>query len=265
MVIPHDSLTALNLKVPMVGLVVSILLAVIGGGYTLCLAVNGLEYKAQHGAMAEKVKFYSGQFYQWDSTVAGLKTVENSFRRLLSLKSKEEILENVDTASVGPLEIPNLISELKKTIESVDEIRDYLRVQKDIYVATPKGYPTPGEITSHFGKRTDPLSGEPAFHTGIDISCSLQTPIRATADGVVSHSGWIESSGYVVILEHGCGFSTFYAHNKTNTVKVGQRVKRGDVIGYVGVTGKSTGPHVHYEVWKNGKPVDALPYLSGRS
>jgi murein DD-endopeptidase MepM/ murein hydrolase activator NlpD len=265
MVIPHDSLKALNLKIPMVGLLVTILLAVIGGGYTLGLAVNGLKYKAQHSAMTEKVKFYSGQFYQWDSTVAGLKSVESRFRRLFSLETKEEVLENVDTAPVGSIEFSNLISELKKTIETVDEIKDYLQVQKDIYVATPKGYPVVGEITSNYGRRADPFSGETVFHTGIDISCNTKSPIHATADGVVSHSGWIEGSGYVVILEHGCGFSTVYAHNTTNAVKVGNRVKRGDIVGYVGSTGKSTGPHVHYEVWKDGKTVNVQKYLPGRS
>ncbi len=265
MVIPHDSLTSLNLKLPLAGLVVSILLAVIGGGYVLGLAVSGLKYKAQHGAMTEEVKFYSGQFYQWASTVESLKSVENRFRRLFSLQSKEEILEKADPVSVGSLEVPNLIADLKKTIGTVDEIKDYLRVQKDIYVATPKGLPAPGEITSNYGRRVDPFSGDNAFHTGIDVSCHLKTPIRATADGVVSHSGWIENSGYVVILEHGCGFSTVYAHNTSNTVKVGQKVKRGDVIGYVGSTGKSTGPHVHYEVWKNGKTVNAEKFLTVRS
>jgi murein DD-endopeptidase MepM/ murein hydrolase activator NlpD len=265
MVIPHDSRTALNLKLPLAGLVVSALLAVIGGGYVLGLAVSGLKYKAQNGAMTAEVRYYSGQFYQWASTVEGLKTVEDRFRRLFALNSKDEILEKVDPVSVGSLDGPNLIAELKKTIGTVDEIKNYLAVQKDIYVATPKGYPSPGEITSHFGKRSDPFSGETAIHTGVDISCPIRSPIRATADGVVSHSGWIENSGYVVILEHGCGYSTVYAHNTTNAVKVGRKVKRGDIIGYVGITGKSTGPHVHYEVWKNGKAIDAEKYLPGRS
>ncbi len=265
MVIPHDSLKSLNLKIPMAGLIVAFLFAVIGGGYTLSLAVSGLKYKSQHSAMVEKVRFYSGQFYQWDSTVAGLKMVEQQFRRLFSLQSKEEVLENVDTSSIGSLEIPNLIAELKQTIETVDEIKQYLQVQKDIYVATPKGYPAAGDITSNYGKRSDPFSGETVFHTGIDISCNAKSPVRATADGVVSHSGWIQGSGNIVILEHGCGFSTVYAHNSTNKVKVGQTVKRGEVIGLVGSTGKSTGPHVHYEVWKDGKTVNARMYLPGRS
>jgi murein DD-endopeptidase MepM/ murein hydrolase activator NlpD len=261
MVIPHANFRALNLKIPAAGFVLLLLLAVIGAGYTLRLAVSGLQYKAQHHAMTEKVDFYSEQFYQWASTMIALKEVEREFRQLFSFKSREEVLENVNTSFVGSLEIPDLIKELKETVETVDEIKDYLRIQKDIYVATPRGYPVSGDITSPFGKRIDPLTGEIAFHSGTDISSKLGSPIRATADGVVSHSGWTRTSGYVVVLEHGCGYTTVYAHNKTNAVKVGQKVKRGDIIGYVGSTGKSTGPHLHYEVWKDGKSVDAQQYI----
>jgi murein DD-endopeptidase MepM/ murein hydrolase activator NlpD len=261
MVIPHNNPRSLNLRVPAIGIVVVMLMAVIGGGYTLCLAISGLKYKAKHHAMVEKMDYYSGQFHQWASTMMALKTVEGEFRQLFSSKSKEEVLENANTSFAGSLEIPELVAELKKTIESVDEIKDYLRVQKDIYLATPQGYPVIGKITSNFGKRSDPISGEMAFHSGIDISCNVGSPIHATADGVVSHSGWVQGSGFVVVIEHGCGLSTVYAHNKTNNVKVGQKIKRKDIIGYVGSTGKSTGPHLHYEVWKNGKSIDAQKYL----
>jgi murein DD-endopeptidase MepM/ murein hydrolase activator NlpD len=268
MVIPHDGLRELNLKVPMAGLLVSICLAVIGGTYVFGLAVNGLKLKAQNHAMTQEVKFYSEQFYQWNSTVMGLKTTESKFRQLFSLGSKDRVLENVEAsfgASVGSIEISDLISNLKKTIGTVEEIKSYLSVQKDVYAATPKGYPVPGNITSLFGKRADPINGKMAFHSGVDISISPESPIRCTADGVVSYSGWTKTNGYIVVLEHGCGFTTVYAHNQKNTVKLGQRVKRGAIIGYVGSTGKSTGPHVHYEVWKGGKAVNAQPYLQRRS
>ena len=260
MVIPHGNHRPVNLKIPAAILITMILLAIVGGGYVSHLAISGLKYKAQHYAMAEKLNYYSGQFYQWASTMVALKKVEGEFRDLFSFKSKEEVLENVNTSFAGSLEIPDLIKELKKTIETVDEIKDYLRIQKDIYVATPRGFPVSGRITSHFGKRIDPITGEKTFHSGIDISSNLGSPIHATADGVVSHAGWTQKSGFVVVLEHGCGFTTVYAHNKTNAVKVGQKIKRGDIIGYVGSTGKSTGPHVHYEVWENGRSVDAQKY-----
>jgi murein DD-endopeptidase MepM/ murein hydrolase activator NlpD len=265
MVVPHHSFKTLNLRIPAIGLFTSILFATLAGGYILCLAVNGLQYEAQHRALAEKVNFYSEQFNQWNATLISLKTADSRFRQLFALKSKEEVLQYADASSIGSIEIPDLALELKKTIATMAEIKEYLRIQKDAYAATPIGYPVSGGISSHYGKRLDPLNGEAAFHSGIDISCSPGSPIRATADGIVSHSGWTQKGGFVVVLEHGCGFSTIYAHNETNTVKVGERVKRGDIIGYTGSTGKSTGPHVHYEIWKAGKAVDPQQFLFRRS
>ena len=115
------------------------------------------------------------------------------------------------------------------------------------------------------GYRENPITKITHFHSGIDISASSGTPIRATADGVVSYSGWTLHSGYVVILEHGFNFLTVYAHNNKNTVRVGQKMKRGDLLGYVGSTGQSTGPHVHYEIWEKGKNVNPQKFLQGRS
>ncbi len=79
----------------------------------------------------------------------------------------------------------------------------------------------------------------------------------------MSHSGWNPQSGYLVVIEHGCGFSTAYAHNKRNLVKIGQQVKRGDIVGHVGSSGRSTGPHVHYEVWEKGKRVNPNKFNEG--
>lgn len=261
MVIPHDHVRTLNLKVPIALLCVSIMLAIVGGGYLLNLAISGFQYRAQHQAMTAKVRYYSDQFYQWSSTVVALKGVENQFRQLFSLGSKEKILEQADTSFVGSLDLPDLVRELQKTSQNVEEIKSYLKTQKNLFVATPKGLPVSGNISSYYGQRDDPVTGGREFHSGLDISCSMKTPIRATADGVVSHSGWANGSGQVVVLEHGCGFSTIYAHNNSNVVKVGQRVHAGDIVAYVGMTGKTTGPHVHYEIWKDGKNVNPQPYI----
>jgi murein DD-endopeptidase MepM/ murein hydrolase activator NlpD len=171
----------------------------------------------------------------------------------------------IETSYSGDIDIQNLMGEIQKTVERVDEIKDYLRIQKDVYMATPKGYPVEGNISSPYGRRDNPISGERAFHSGVDISATSGAPIRATADGVVSYSGWTQSSGNVVLIEHGCGFSTAYAHNRSNAVRVGQRMKRGEIVGYIGSTGKSTGPHVHYEVWEKGKRINPSKFLQGRS
>jgi murein DD-endopeptidase MepM/ murein hydrolase activator NlpD len=261
MVIPHENLRSLNIKIPAVGILFTLILSAIGGFYIFSLAANGLEYPS----LVEKVNFYNKQFSQWNSTASALREVEEDFRRIFSLKSRERILQTMDTAYSGSIDLQNLMAELQKSVETVDEIKDYLRIQKDIYQATPKGFPVNGNITSPFGKRENPFTKLPSFHSGIDISTSPGTCIQATADGVVSFSGWTLNSGYVVVLEHGLGFSTIYAHNKKNAVRVGQKVKRGDTVGYVGSTGKSTGPHVHYEVWEKGKSVNPQKFLRGIS
>ena len=261
MVIPHEDLKTLNLKVPFLGILLFLFVLMLGVVQTYGLFVNGLKYPF----LVHKVDFYAQKFSEWNSTITALKETERNFFKIFSLKSKDKVLDTIDTSYSGDIDIHNLMGEIQKTVERVDEIKDYLRIQKDIYMATPKGYPVGGNISSPYGKRIDPISGEPTFHSGVDISTTPGTPIRATADGVVSHSGWTSSSGYVVLIEHGCGFSTAYAHNRSNAVKVGQRVKRGEIVGYVGSSGKSTGPHVHYGVWEKRKSINPSKFLHGRS
>jgi murein DD-endopeptidase MepM/ murein hydrolase activator NlpD len=109
----------------------------------------------------------------------------------------------------------------------------------------------------------NPVKGNSQFHSGLDIAARPGTPVRVTADGIVSFSGRSGSNGNLVAVEHGFGYTTYYAHNKKIDVKVGQVVSRGDVIAYVGSTGSTTGPHLHYEIWKNGDSVDPQPYVKG--
>ena len=261
MVIPHENVKSLNFKIPLFGILLSLLVLGVGAVQTTRLVVNGLRYPS----LTKKVDFYTQKFSEWNSTATALKQTEKDFRRIFSFESKDNVLDTFDTSYSGDIDIENLMGELQKTVERVDEIKDYLRIQKDLYLATPKGYPVEGSISSPYGKRNSPFTEERTFHSGVDISATPGTPIRATADGVVSYSGWTQYSGHLVVIEHGCGFSTAYAHNKSNSVKMGQKVRRGDIIGYVGSSGRSTGPHVHYEVWEKGKRINPYKFLQGRS
>ena len=261
MLIPHSSTKPLNLKIPSIGILVSILLWILGTIYIFSIAVNAFEYQS----MKNKLNYYSKQFSEMKVTMWSLKKAEKEFRRLFSLDSKEKVLENIDNPGSGSIDMENLKKEIAKSMEKISEIKNYLRLQKDIYLATPSGLPVRGAITSNYGKRDNPRSGEEEFHSGIDIAMSPGTPVSATADGIVSFSGWNGGSGNLVVLEHGFGYSTFYAHNKINIVKVGQKVRRGDVIGYIGSTGNTTGPHVHYEIWKDGSSVNPKKYIEERS
>jgi len=258
MVIPHENLKSLSLKVPAAGIVLMILLSAIGSFQIFSLTLKGMDYPA----MEEKVNYYHRQFGEWNATISSLKEIEGDFRRLFALGSREKIFEKMGISYSGNVDWDSLKSEIEKAVKEVDEIKNYLRVQKDLYMATPKGFPVMGPITSRFGMR-EKASGVRAFHEGTDVSAKEGTPIRATASGIVSYSGWSNGSGYVVALEHGCGFSTLYAHNKKNGVTVGERIERGDIVAWVGSTGNSTGPHVHYEVMKHGKKVNPQTYLLG--
>lgn len=122
----------------------------------------------------------------------------------------------------------------------------------------PAGAPVSGRLTSGFGPRYHPIHGGERYHAGVDVAAPNGTPIRATSDGVISGAGWAGGYGLLVRIEHGNGIETRYAHMSAVNVAVGQQIHRGDVIGFVGSTGDSTGPHVHYEVRMNGRAVNPL-------
>ena len=127
--------------------------------------------------------------------------------------------------------------------------------------STPTLWPVIGHLTGGFGERMDPFSGEGAFHTGVDISSQYGDAVRVSADGVVIEANERAGYGRLVVVDHGFGLTTYYGHLSSFNVLVGQQVRRGDTIGNVGVSGRSTGPHVHYEVRINGAPVNPMRYL----
>ena len=261
MVVPHSKTSPINVKIPFIGIFTSLILCCFGIVYVISIAVDTLEYYKTK----EKLNYYTQQFTELNATISALKKAEHEFKRLFSLGSKEKVLENIDTSDSGSIDMETLKQQIRITIESVGEIREYLKTERDVYVATPKGFPVRGDISSPYGHRAHPRSGIYEFHSGTDISTTPGNSVKATADGVVSFAGWSGGSGNLVVLEHGHGFSTFYAHNRKLTVRVGEKVKRGDVIANAGSTGNSTGPHVHYEIWKDGKPVNPINYLRGRA
>jgi murein DD-endopeptidase MepM/ murein hydrolase activator NlpD len=126
----------------------------------------------------------------------------------------------------------------------------------------PSIWPVEGRLMGGFGERTDPFSGEGAMHTGVDISAPTGTPVRATADGIVTFAAWDSGYGQLAIVDHGGGYETYYAHLSRFTVVDGQEVRRGDQIGAVGSTGRVTAPHLHYEVRIGGAPVNPHTYLA---
>jgi murein DD-endopeptidase MepM/ murein hydrolase activator NlpD len=127
--------------------------------------------------------------------------------------------------------------------------------------AAPNLWPVEGHVTGSFGERIDPFNGEGAFHSGVDIASSVGQSVIAPADGVVIFADFLGGYGRAVVVDHGHGITTRYGHLANFAVATGQHVQRGDTIGYVGLSGRSTGPHLHYEVRINDTPVNPHKYL----
>lgn len=141
------------------------------------------------------------------------------------------------------------------------ELLRTMRENRGVLSAMPSIWPVAGFVSSSFGGRSSPFGNGPQFHKGLDISARVGTPIIAPADGTVILSGHDGAYGNSVELDHGGGIVTKYAHMQRASVKNGQWVKRGEILGYVGMTGRTTGPHLHYEVRLNGVPMNPMRYI----
>ena len=151
------------------------------------------------------------------------------------------------------------IEDRELQLETLEALLAKQKIQSDIFIA---GRPvTKGWMSSRYGRRTDPFNGRVAWHQGVDFAGKENADVISVAAGVVTWAS--ERSGYGLMVEvnHGGGFSTRYAHNNENLVKVGDVVKKGQVVALMGSSGRSTGPHVHFEVYKNGRPVDPASYI----
>ena len=126
----------------------------------------------------------------------------------------------------------------------------------------PSLWPVEGRLMSSFGARTDPFSGEGAIHTGVDLSAPAGTQVRAAADGIVVFAEWSGGYGRLVKIDHGNGLQTYYGHLSRMEVVTGQEIRRGDIIGASGGSGRATSPHLHYEVRMGGTPVNPYPFLA---
>ena len=180
-----------------------------------------------------------------------------------------------DPPSGGPegegtsAQIPDLSSMLAQLEQRVDLRESQLSALENLILARelrqeihPEGRPVAkGFISSYFGERADPFDGTEAFHKGVDFAGSAGSNVTAVAAGVVTWAGERSGYGRLIEINHGDGFVTRYAHNERTLVSVGQTVKRGEPVALMGSTGRSTGPHVHFEVLRNGRQVDPLSFV----
>jgi murein DD-endopeptidase MepM/ murein hydrolase activator NlpD len=157
-------------------------------------------------------------------------------------------------------QLADQIRDREQQLDTLESLMTNRSLQDDIFVA---GRPVlKGWMSSRYGRRTDPFNGKVAWHSGVDFAGKQGSEIIAVASGIIVESGERNGYGGTIKINHGSGFQTRYAHNKQNLVKTGDVVKKGQVIALMGSTGRSTGPHVHFEVYKYGRPVDPASYIN---
>lgn len=199
-----------------------------------------------------------------NNQLVAMASLESQITSILNIQQEPSTTEvsrgGFELQSLAP---PQTLDQAAAMVASemkvIEEYHDATLEYEDKAKRTPSILPVNGPISSPFGYRRNPFGGwSSEFHNGIDIACSYGTPVKATAYGTVTYAGWDGYWGRRVEINHGYGTVTFYAHNSRLTVNVGQTVEKGDIIAYSGNTGRSTGSHLHYSAYINGKLVDPL-------
>ena len=234
------------------------------------------EQKVQIEGLVEKVNSFSmkmEELSQLDKNIRSVANIEERRYRGQILGAGGSINDETRVNSQGETDQRMVIAKVDRNIEqlskdaveqknSFSELLGFLKKQKSILAATPSIWPVEGWVTSEFGYRSSPFSGEKEFHKGLDIATRMGVHVVAPADGLVSEVTYDRDMGHMVKINHGYGMTSWYGHLLRTPVKLGSMVKRGDIIGYVGNSGRSTGSHLHYSVTLNGIPVNPRKYLN---
>jgi murein DD-endopeptidase MepM/ murein hydrolase activator NlpD len=242
--------------------------------------LNQLRQETQE--QRSKIHFFSLKIEDLESQLSKLKDFDKKIRIIANLEKGQEATSYMGMGGPSPsdvreklkaekdekglvqqmrTDIERLKSEAASREESLSELEKLLQTKKEVLVSTPSIWPIQGWVTSGFGFRTNPFTGLNQMHEGIDISNRVGTPITAPADGIISDIGSDWAHGKILVISHGFGLVSRYSHLSKALVRVGQKVKRGDKIAEVGMSGKTTGPHLHYEVRLNGIPVNPMRYI----
>jgi murein DD-endopeptidase MepM/ murein hydrolase activator NlpD len=163
--------------------------------------------------------------------------------------------------SIDPGRLAAMEQNLTSLTDRSTKLEDFYRDQSVLLSSTPSIWPVRGYLSASFGNRLDPFTGQRDFHSGIDVSTPIGTKIFAPADGVVVSAAAQGAYGNSIVIDHGYGVVTRYGHMEGYAVKPGQKIRRGDLIGYVGNTGRSTGPHLHYEVWVRDQAQNPIHFI----
>jgi murein DD-endopeptidase MepM/ murein hydrolase activator NlpD len=229
-----------------------------------------------------QIQFFSTRIEDLEKRLSQLKDFDRKIRIIANLEKTVETPSMVGMGGPSPSDIRDklksgndekgLMHQMRSDIErlqseaisreeSLSELEKLLQNKKEILAHTPSIWPTKGWVTSGFGFRVNPFTGLTQMHEGIDISNRVGTPIVSTANGIITEVGndWVH--GKFLVISHGFGMTTGYLHLSKVTVRVGEKVKRGQKVAEIGMTGRTTGPHLHYEVKINGIPVNPMRHI----
>ena len=250
--------------------------------------IRGYDYnliKADNNLMRIKMQLIADELERGRKYIELTRTTDTQMRQMLGMpggkfvnlpanfekaKAQQEDrakkLFSTDLKDMDTEEFEQYIDELedssKTRLASFQEIAWYFANKKEGLNSTPSIRPSNAPISSGYGYRLDPMGRRTSKkHNGVDFAGKPDSPIFVTADGVVRHAGWVPSFGQAILVDHGFGYSTLYAHTTGGQVKPGDVVKRGDKIATMGSSGRSTGTHLHYEVWKDGQTVNPRNYF----
>ena len=242
--------------------------------------LNQLRQEAQ--TQRSQIHFFSARIEDLEKRLSSLKEFDRKIRVIANLERGQETTPFMGMGGPSPSDIrenlkkekderglvqqmrsdvERLQSEARSSEDSFAELERRLETKKEMLNHTPSIWPATGWLTSGFGFRTNPFTGLNQMHEGLDISNRVGSLIVAPADGIVSDMGNDQVHGRILVISHGFGMTSRYSHLDKFLVKVGQKVKRGEKVAEVGLTGKTTGPHLHYEVRLNGIQVNPMRYI----
>ena len=288
MVINHDGSKVRRLSLNQLS--VSLLILLMAGAFCWSFSVISMNVDYKRGKRElfkarRHLEVLSEEWNKHRQSLAMVLSLEKQWRDLMAVKKGDTVIKF--TGIGGPdendeeqinrwltenekefrqrvgKELGNIAVGADRGAKKYQALERRLVKQRSMLDAVPCGWPVKGWITSGFGPRMHPTKKKMIAHVGVDIANEIGTPVRATAPGLVTFTGWTKGYGRVIIIDHGYGWTTRYGHLKNFRTKVGRRVERGEVIAYLGDSGESTGPHLQYEIRRHNLPQDPARYLEG--
>ena len=293
MLVPQNSRRVFKLKIPFYAFVSGMLVLALLLFMFIYMSMDYLyiirefnsidDIKNRNRKLGKQLYSYKVKVEEIENTLERLKTLTTKLKIISNLadadersnifNAEAEAIEGVDDFSMSSdsemdnefrgmqARLKDIYHKMEYQEDDLNKLNEYLEEQSALLASTPSIIPVKGWITSYFGPRLDPFTRKLAKHEGIDISARAGTTIVAPADGVVTFAGNKPGYGLTITIDHGYGITTVYGHNSKFFVAQGKKVKRGMPISAVGSTGRSTGPHLHYEVRVNGVTVDPRKFI----